>query len=121
LKKIIWGVLSIIPICSLIVILVNGYSFMKNIFKGTIEFGDMISRLSLFSSWNFLLPLITLGITIVFMIHTITNDGISQEWRIIWVILILLGNIIVIPIYWYMIIIRGQEKEKEKSINGENI
>ena len=38
---------------------------------------------------------------VLYLIHVIKNDRISQKQKVIWVLLIYFVNVFVIPFYWY--------------------
>lgn len=47
-----------------------------------------------------------------YIVHAVRNRALANETRIIWVLLIFLGNMIAMPIYWYLYIWKPQEKKE---------
>lgn len=55
----------------------------------------------------FLAVLLALVVPLVFVLHALKSDGIEEEQRITWVVVLLLGGILVAPFYWYLYVWRG--------------
>ena len=42
------------------------------------------------------------GLLAVYMMHVFKTDRIAQDQKVLWAILIFMGNMIAMPIYWYL-------------------
>ena len=60
--------------------------------------------------FHMLTGLINLELIIFYILHAIRTIKPTDDMRIIWVILILLGSVLANPIYWYLHIWKEQEK-----------
>ena len=62
---------------------------------------------------SFLLHLFTifwaLGLLAISFVDIFSNPRLSQTWRIVWVIVLMLGNMLALPVYW-LLYLRGGER-----------
>ena len=102
------GVLSVWPLLYLV------FFF---IFFATAMFSVMSApgakELPLPSVFRFLFPLHMLTILLMFVllavyiVHAYRSDQISNDRRILWVIILLFGGMIAFPVYWYLYLWRA--------------
>lgn len=45
---------------------------------------------------------LTLGLTVVYIIHAVKNTRLDSNMRIVWIILFFFGGMIAHPVYWYL-------------------
>ena len=50
--------------------------------------------------------LVTLGQMLAYVVHALRVDYSSAMGRAVWALLLLMGNVLVFPIYWYFMIAR---------------
>lgn len=43
--------------------------------------------------------------------HLLSNDKVSQNTKAVWTVILLLGNVIAMPVYWYIYIWHGPNDE----------
>jgi hypothetical protein len=46
--------------------------------------------------------LLSFGLTAVYIVHAFRNDALRQETRILWVIILFMGNMLAFPVYWWI-------------------
>ncbi len=51
---------------------------------------------------HLLTMLITLALIVIYVIDVFRNPRVSQDHRILWLILILLGGLLAMPVYWWL-------------------
>lgn len=63
-----------------------------------------------FVQLTYFFSVLSLVLTLVYLIHIIRNPRIaSLEIRGLWVVLLLLGNMVTMPVYWFVHIWREEE------------
>lgn len=55
---------------------------------------------------------ILIGLGVFYTIHIIKNSLLAPEKRALWVFLILMGNAVTMPIYWYFYIWSGDRSDE---------
>lgn len=109
ISKIILGIITLLPLLSLIAALYSIFGFLKDslgmevVIKG--------KELSPYDFFHFLLPfivsiiitsLLSLILMIYYIIHAVNNNAIKQEERIAWILIFIFINIPSFPVYWYL-------------------
>jgi hypothetical protein len=62
--------------------------------------------------WAVVIPLHILtmlsimGLTIFYMVNVFRNDRVNKDMKVLWAVVIFMGSIIAMPIYWYLYIWR---------------
>jgi hypothetical protein len=46
--------------------------------------------------------LLSFALTAVYIVHAFRNSGFTQEMRILWVIILFMGNMFAFPVYWWL-------------------
>jgi len=46
--------------------------------------------------------LISFALTAVYIVHAIKNDRIRQDMRVVWIIVLFMGNMFAFPVYWWI-------------------
>jgi prolipoprotein diacylglyceryltransferase len=64
--------------------------------------------------------ILMVGLPIFYIMHIMKNNFDTPELRIIWVILVLMGGIVAMPIYFYLYIWRGAEKQKSQAKSAKS-
>lgn len=104
--KILIGVLSFIPIIILIIFLFQFFSLFFNLvsissINASLE-NAIMSNLRYFFIFAFIESVLTIGLTIFFIIDIFKNPRLDKDWQIIWLIIIIFISIISFPVYWYI-------------------
>ncbi len=58
---------------------------------------------------HFLTMLEIVVLLVIYIRHVFTTDRVPQDKKALWAVVLFLGNIIAMPIYWYLYIWREQE------------
>jgi hypothetical protein len=48
--------------------------------------------------------LLTMGLSIFFIVDVFRNDRVDKDKKVLWAVVLFLGNMIAMPIYWYLYI-----------------
>ena len=51
--------------------------------------------------------IVTTGLLVFYIVHVFKNSALSDNTRILWTIIILMGNVVAMPVYWYLHIWKG--------------
>ena len=51
---------------------------------------------------------LTLGLLVVYIIDVFKNKKVKNDIKALWAIILILGNVIAMPIYWYLYIWRAE-------------
>ncbi|MCI0707354.1 MAG: hypothetical protein L0Y80_07730 [Ignavibacteriae bacterium] len=111
LTKVVLGVLCIGPIALWIVSIL-----LSPIIQAEVPSGRLFEPMDLYPGPMGKLALagIVIGViaSIVFAVRTFRDKGIPKEERIRWSILLLLGNLVALPIYWFIYVWRNNGKSQ---------
>lgn len=58
---------------------------------------------------HFLTIMLSLGMTVFYIIHAIKNESLESNMKAMWAVLFFIGGIIAEPIYWYLYIWKAPE------------
>jgi hypothetical protein len=53
---------------------------------------------------HFLTMFWIIGLTIFYMVNVFRNDQVDKDKKVLWAVVIFLGNMIAMPVYWYLYI-----------------
>lgn len=104
--KILLGAASIWPIIYMFIffIFVFGVMFMSGAAPadpGQFDPAFGVGIIAIFVL-HFLTIMLSLGLTVFYVIHAIKNDSIKSDMKAVWVVLFFFGGVIAEPIYWYL-------------------
>ena len=51
---------------------------------------------------HLLTMLVSMGLLAFFVVHCFRNDRVPQERRVMWLLVLFLGNMFAFPVYWYL-------------------
>jgi len=105
-KKIIIGLLSLLPIIFIAIYLVQFYTLFIHMLEwGAYDEPDPREFMRTFMPLFLLIlikVLISLGLLIFFLINVINNKKIDSGERIVWILTFIFVGFIAFPLYWYM-------------------
>ncbi len=110
-KKIIWGIFSIWPICWMILFMcgVLGMFLLSGVQQSD-ELSPIAAIIIGFIVFFHFATIIEIWVMIIlYIIRILKDESIEQNNKILWVLLIFIGNIIAMPLFWYLYI--WQEKD----------
>jgi len=95
--KLFLGILTILPFFYIIAFIAIIIVMVTQI-GGDTQSGPPVA---LFIAHGFFMLLI-LGLIVYYIIHALRNTRLPQTERLLWVIIIFVGNMLVMPIYWFL-------------------
>ena len=105
-KKIIIGLLSLLPIIFIAIYLVQFYTLFIHMLEwGAYDEPDPREFMRTFMPLFLLIlikVLISIGLLIYFLINVINNKKIDSGERIVWILTFIFVGFIAFPLYWYM-------------------
>lgn len=69
---------------------------------------------------HFLTMLEIFALLVIYIMHVFKTDRVPQEQKALWAVVLFLGNMIAMPIYWYLYIWRGPKEAKSEPVGGTN-
>ena len=58
---------------------------------------------------HFLTILVSIALCITYVVHALQNEKLDQDNRMLWAVLIIVGNFIIMPIYFYKCVLPLQD------------
>lgn len=105
-KKVFIGILAFLPLVSAAIFMIYFFAaIFPEIIRMEQEHGDVPPEFFFGNMMGFIasviiLIFVQLALMIYFIIHTINNNRVKNEERIIWVVLFIFVSTIAYPIYW---------------------
>ncbi len=103
MKKVLLGLITIYPFVYLLFFMSFIFSTIFSI-SGNFNEEIMGGVFPIIFILHFLTIFVIIGLTIFYIIHAIKNESINKDMRLIWILVIFMGNMISMPIYWYIYI-----------------
>jgi Ni,Fe-hydrogenase I cytochrome b subunit len=101
--KILLGVATLWPFAYMI--LFFGFIFSSILFRPTVGAESGIQPVfALIFGLHLFTMLVILALTIVYIVDVFKNDRVEKDKKALWAIVIFMGNMIAMPIYWYLYI-----------------
>jgi hypothetical protein len=108
--KILLGVATVAPIVFMILLVVVFFSAFSSFSSGRRVNMDAFSSLfGAIFTLQILLWLLTLGLTVFYIVNVFRNGRVEKDKKALWAVVIFLGNILAMPVYWYLYIWREPE------------
>jgi hypothetical protein len=101
-KKILLGVLTIWPITYMVAFVVAAACLVV-LAPPPATGGPPVWFLVLFV-FHALTMLVILGLLIIYVRHVFRTDHIAADKKALWAVVLFLGNVIAMPVYWYLYI-----------------
>ena len=104
--KAIWGVISILPLLTLVGLAIWIFSmigpFIRDAISGTeIEAESWITGFVGFWTLTLVLSVVISTIWVVFLVFAIKDQSNNSEGRMLWVLLLIFASVIALPVFWY--------------------
>lgn len=81
--------------------------------SGSPEGGAFPSLFLLIFPLHFLTMLLIMGLTVFYMVNVFRNERVEKDKKVLWAVVLFMGSMIAMPIYWYLYIWR---EDKEPAI-----
>ena len=111
-NKILLAIATIWPLLYMVfffVVIFSSIFFMPR--DGSAEGGALPALFMIIFPLHFLTVLLVLGLTAFYMVNVFRNDRVEKDKKVLWAVVLFMGNMIAMPIYWYLYIWR-EEKER---------
>ena len=106
-NKFFWGILSFLPLVVLVIatiLLISHFApYIVAVIQGddTVDPGELIPNIMYVWISMVLIGLLSSLIWLAFLVFSLKDKSYANDQQILWIILLLFGNVIVLPIYWY--------------------
>jgi len=110
LRKTITGIITILP-------LLYVAFFMFSVFSSiAMEAGSkgesfIFKHFGAFAAIHGLVMLLQIGLIIYYMVFIFRSSAVKQEMKVLWAVVIFMGNIIAMPIFWYIFFFKAPRGE----------
>ncbi len=71
-----------------------------------IEDGAMPALFMVIFPLHLLTMLLIMGLTVFYMVNVFRNERVDKDKKVLWAVVLFMGNMIAMPIYWYLYIWR---------------
>jgi tellurite resistance protein TehA-like permease len=105
-RRLLVGILSLLPLILLAVYLIVFFSFMMQMFRHPHE-EDVMAQMMMehiggIVAIGLLMGIAHLALLIYFIIHAVNNKRTEGTERIVWILIFIFAGMVGFPIYWYM-------------------
>lgn len=106
-KKIWYGIIAIVPVVLIAVLMIAYFTFFFSMFMNIPNGGNeppkgLFIFLPIFFGLFILVGIVAIVGLILYIMHIVNNKKLTENERLIWIILLLMVTILAKPIYWYM-------------------
>ena len=103
-KAIALAVFTAWPILYMFLFIVVGFGFtVLGIFSGG-HFSEPPILVMIIFPLHFLTMLEMMGLMVIYIVHLFKTDRVPQDKKALWAVVLLLGNVLAMPVYWYFYI-----------------
>ncbi len=103
--KILLAIATIFPFLYMIfffVVIFSSIFFMPS--DGSSEEGALPILFMVIFPLHLLTMLLIMGLTVFYIVSVFRNDRVDKDKKVLWAVVIFMGNMIAMPIYWYLYI-----------------
>lgn len=110
LTKLLLGFITIVPLLYTVFLFVGlAQAFYSMLTPGPSQ-GFLFRWFNSFFIIHLIMMLWNFAQIVFYMIHVAKNDALKNELKAIWAVLIFMGSVFVIPVYWYLNIWRERKE-----------
>ena len=103
-RKITLAVFTAWPFLYMILFMCTIFGMMMSDFSGGGQSSGLPTIMMIIFPLHFLTMLEIFVLLVIYMIHVFKTDRVSQDKKALWAVVLFLGNMIAMPIYWYLYI-----------------
>ena len=102
--KIVLGFLTILPLIYFVVFI----SYVVVTISGALRSGGAPGDLPIFPNFyvlfvlHMIVMILLIGLTIFYIVNVFRNDRVHENRKVLWAVVLFMGNIFAMPIYWYL-------------------
>jgi hypothetical protein len=101
--KLLLGLVTIWPFAYLILFFITIFSLV--IFsRGAETSGGPPPLIALIFPLHLLTMLVIMALTVFYMVNVFRNERVVKDQKVLWAVVLFLGNVLAMPIYWYLYI-----------------
>ncbi len=100
------------------VVIFSSIFFMPS--DGSSEGGALPILFMVIFPLHLLTMLLIMGLTVFYIVNVFRNDRVDKDKKVLWAVVIFMGNMIAMPIYWYLYIWR-EETELSNTSNERKV
>jgi hypothetical protein len=108
-RKLALGIVTILPSIYCLTFLVVMLSALVLAWRPPLE------SFFLLAIFHIVIIFLLVGLAIFYVRHAFTNRALKPEEKTLWITVLLLGNVVAMPIYWWYYIREGDEREKREA------
>ncbi|HEY0379071.1 MAG TPA: hypothetical protein VGC87_19300 [Pyrinomonadaceae bacterium] len=117
--KVLLGVATVAPFVLTFLMMVVFFSTASSVFssarsRGVMNEDAFSSVFGAIFTLQILLWLLTVGLTIFYIVNVFRNDRVVKDKKALWAVVIFMGSVFAMPVYWYLYIWR----EPEAAVTG---
>ncbi len=106
--KVLLGVGSILPLVGYVLFFIFFATRFITLFanissaRNQAEFENLTASFQRFYTLNWILALLLYGLLVLFIVDVFRTERVPQDRRVLWLIVLLVGGFIAMPVYWYL-------------------
>ena len=109
LTKILLAIVTILPLTYMVFFfVVVSMLFAFFLFGGTSERDYLFGVLTVLVPLHLGTIVLILALGVFYIHHLFENDRINQDKKVLWAVVLFMGNMISMPVYWYLYVWRNQ-------------
>ena len=108
-KKIVLAIFTAWPFLYMIFFFVMVFTIMMSSFSGQPPSSGMPTIIMILFPLHFLTILDIFALLIIYIMHVFKTDRVPEDKKALWAVALFLGNMIAMPIYWYLYIWKEPE------------
>ena len=101
--KLLLGLVTIWPFAYLILFFITIFSLVL-FSAGAETAGGPPPLIALIFPLHLLTMLVIMGLTVFYMVNVFRNERVVKDQKVLWAVVLFLGNVLAMPIYWYLYI-----------------
>jgi len=98
-QKLFLGIASVVPVIYVLALI---FTPLKETFSLDLTSPNTPDWIIYFTAFNFLMYLYIGLLTAFYLIHLLGNPDMKREEKITWALLLIVGSVFVIPVYWFL-------------------
>ena len=118
-KAITLAVFTAWPFLYMILFMCTIFGMMASDFSGGGHSSGPPAIMMIIFPLHFLTMLEIFALLVIYIIHVFKTDRVSQDKKALWAVVLFLGNMIAMPIYWYLYIWKESAKETSEPNIGQ--